>query len=257
MPAKSTPHHLYFKSPSPYELFLPEGNGPFPLVCVTPLLGRLVLLEDLFLERWFAKFFAAQGIAAAVMARPIFEFNPARGLEQLQEYLEQSVNRNRGILSALTEHGKIDRSRIGTLGISFGAIVNSLWANSDPRLKTHVLALGGGNLAEIFVTSRDPLMRSYFKDALQSQGCRPEELKLRLEKIFSTDPLKTAGSLAKEKTLLILAMFDRVIRFQYGMSLRRVMQNPETVFLPFGHYTAILGIPFLRWKILRFFRNNL
>ncbi len=257
MVKEKIPQQIHFEKPFPFDLCLPEGTGPFPLVCITPLLGRLILFEDLCLERWFARFFAQHGLAAAVMARPIFEFNPAHGLEQLQKYLEQSVERNREILNFLMLHKQIEPEKIGSLGISFGAVVNSLWAGSDPRLKAHVLALGGGNLADIFVTSRDPLMRSYLAAALRNQHCGPEELKTRLEKIFLSDPLKIAAALPKEKILMVLALFDRVIRFPCGKAFRRALGNPETVFLPLGHYTAILSAPFLRWKMLRFFEGKL
>lgn len=248
---------ILFDKPYPFDLYLPEERGPFPLVCITPLLGRLILFEDLCLERWFARFFAKHGMAAAVMARPIFEFDPGHGLEQLREHLEQSVDRNREILNVVTAQETINPQRIGSLGISFGAVVNALWAGRDPRLKAHVLALGGDRLADIFVTSRDPLMRSYFEAALRNQRCGVNELKSRLEKIFSADSLTITGVLPREKILMVLALFDRVIRFQYGWSLRQALGNPETVFLPFGHYTAILSAPFLRWKMLRFFKEKL
>lgn len=243
--------------PLPFDLYLPEGDGPFPLICVTPLLGRLILFEDLFFERWLARFFAKKGFAAAVMPRPIFEFAPGRGLEQLQKYLDDSVARNRAVLSRLAENKAIDTQNMGTLGISFGAVVNTLWASSDPRLKAHVLALGGGRLADIFVTSGDPLMRSYLKAALKSERCSPEELRARLERIFTSDPLKSAEFLSGENTLLILALFDRVIRFRNGLSLRRALRNPRTFFLPLGHYTSILSAPLLRWEMLRFFKEKL
>lgn len=248
--------HIHEVNPLPFDLYLPAGNGPFPLVCITPLLGRLVLFEDLYLERWLARFFAKKGLAAAVMARPIFEFTPARGLSQLQEYLDESVARNRSILNRLVENEAVDAQHIGTLGISFGAVVNTLWASSDPRLKAHVLALGGGHLADIFVTSRDPLMRSYLDAALKSERCSPGELRARLGQIFTSDPLRSAEFLSGENILLVLALFDRVIRFRNGLSLRRALRNPRTLFLPLGHYTSILSAPLLRWEMLRFFREK-
>ena len=249
--------HIHDANPLPFDLYLPAGNGAFPLICITPLLGRLVLFEDLCLERCLARFFAKEGLAAAVMARPIFEFNPGRGLGQLQEYLDESVARNRSILNRLAENEAIDAQNIGTLGISFGAVVNTLWASSDPRLKAHILALGGGHLADIFVTSKDPLMRSYLKAALESERCSAGELRTRLERIFTSDPLKSAAGLSGKDILLVLALFDRVIRFRNGLSLRRTLRNPRTFFLPLGHYTSILGAPLLRWEMLRFFREKL
>ena len=69
MPLKKLEH------PHAYEIYLPEAPGPFPLICITPLLGRLRLLEDLYFEKKFARYFAKHGFAAAVLGRPIFEYN--------------------------------------------------------------------------------------------------------------------------------------------------------------------------------------
>ena len=243
------------------ETFLPrDGRPPYPLICITPLLGRLFFLEDLFLERRIARFFSKNGFAAAVIDRPIFEFDPRRGLEQIQEYLEESVRRNKSSLDSLLQRKEIDPTRIGTYGISFGAIVNSLWAAADPRLKAHVFALGGGNLPEIILTSRDPLMKSFrnaMVEAAHEAAPAAEELKNEMRKIFRVDPLDAARSISRENVQLHLAIFDRVIRFRYGLSFREALGKPETIFIPLGHYSSLLAIPFLTPGVLSFFRKKL
>lgn len=247
-----------YETPHSFDLYLPRPQtmpkGKPPLICITPLLGRIFFLEDLAVERWFAGYFTRHGLAVALIHRPIFEFAPARGLEQIQDYLTQSISRAAKILDALENHPELDTQKIGTFGISFGAIVNLLWAASDPRLKAHVFALGGGNLPEIFIRSRDPLMRSYQRAALEATGGSVETLKLHLQKVFTRDPLEACASLPKENILLVLALFDRVIPIRYGLALRQKLGNPETIFLPLGHYSSILAAPILRGKILRFFQ---
>ena len=246
-----------FQEPALFELYLPEGPGPHPLLCLTPLLGRLAFLDDLFLERHFGRFFAAHGFAAALIDRPIFEFNPVRGLEQIRDYLDESVLRNRRALDTLISRQDIDARRVGTYGISFGAVVNSLWAASDSRLKAHVFALGGGNLPEIVLTSRDPLMRSYLRAILKSTGLGKEDLKEVLKRTFHRDPLEAARSIPKENVCLHLAIFDRVIPIRVGLAFRAALGKPQTCYIPLGHYSAILAVPFLKWQVLRFFREKL
>lgn len=248
---------IAFQKPSPFELYLPEGSGPFPLICLTPILGRLLFLEDLFMERRFARFFASQGFAAALIERPIFEFNPARGLEQIQRYLEESVLRNEKVLDDLLARKDIDPEKIGSFGISFGAVLNSLWAAADSRLKAHVLALAGGNIPEILITSRDPLMRGYLKSIIKSVGMEGEELKAAFEKAIRLDPLKAVPSIPRENVFMILALFDRVIPFRYGQLLRQALGEPETLFLPLGHYTSLITVPLTQWKALEFFKKRL
>ncbi len=251
-----------FTVPSPCELYLPAGEGPFPLICHTPILGRLLFLPDLFFERRFARFFASHGFATALIERPFFEFNPSDGLEQIQNYLDESVERSQKVLDHLCREREVDPERIGSFGISFGGVVNTLWAASDPRFRAHVFTLVGGNLPEILVTSRDPLVRSYMKpiiEAITKGGGNhsEEELKISLRKAFRVDPLDVAHLIPREKVLLLLGLFDRVIRPEYGRALREKMGNPETLFLPLGHYTTLLAEPILRWKVLEFFKRRL
>jgi len=246
-----------FLDPSPLELYSPEGKGPFPLVCLTPILGRLGFLEDLFMERLFARFFASHGLATAVIERPIFEFHPGRGLEQIQDYLDESVTRSVKALDFLLTQEEIRQDAVVSFGISFGSVVNVLWAARDRRLKAHVFALVGGNIPEIIVSSRDPLMRAYYKDLVKGTGLKGPELKSALAKVIHSDPLQAAQALSREKVMMLLGIFDHVIPFCYGLALRRSLGNPETIFLPLGHYGALLAAPFLKWKALAFFQKRL
>lgn len=241
-----------------YELRLPAGQGPFPLICLTPILGRLAFLEDLFFERQLAKFFRHQGFATALIGRPIFEFNPQQGLEQIQAYLEDSVRRNQKALDQLLERREIHRGAVGSFGISFGAVINCLWAGQDPRLKVHVFGLAGGNIPEIILTSRDPLMRDYLKAMINRRGtAHRNDLRADLKKAIHLDPLNVASSIPRENVFMFLALFDRVVRFRYGLALWRALGQPQTVFLPLGHYATLLATPFLDWMALQFFRKKL
>ena len=245
-----------FLKPFPFELSLPEGSGPFPVICITPILGRIGFLEDLYFERRFAHFFAAHGLAAALIERPFFEFNPSLGLEQVQAYLDDSVMRSQRILDWLADQYELRSDCMGSFGMSFGGIVNFLWAAKDRRLKANVFALIGGNIPEIMVTSRDPLMKGYLNTILKGTGLKKDELQPALEKICTSDPLRYAELISKERTLLILGIFDHVIHFRYGLALWRAIGKPETVFLPLGHYASLLTVPILQWKVLEFFKKK-
>lgn len=244
-----------FLKPYPFELYLPEGPPPFPLICLTPILGRLAFLEDLFFERRFARFFSSHGLAVALIDRPIFEFDRNRNIEQIQEYLQGSVIRNQAVLDYLLQKKEIRPDRIGSFGISFGAVVNCLWAAQDTRLKAHVFALAGGNLPEIFLSSRDPLMRSYLKAV--SEAVPKNQLKDTLQEALKPDPLEVCSKIPQEDILMLLAVFDRVVRLRYGLDLWRALGKPKTLFLPFGHYGALLAVPLIKWNVLSFLRSRL
>ncbi len=237
-------------------LYMPEGTGPFPLICQTPLLGRLGFLEDLFFEKKIALYFAKKGFACAILNRPIFEYDPGRDLTQLSHYIETSIRRNEESLDDLLKNPSIDSNRVGTFGMSFGSIINSLWAARDKRLKAHVFALPGADIAEIFMTSGDPLMRSYREAAIRHSGLADKKLSDKLRSVFKQDPLHFSADIPQDAALIILAVFDRVIKFDLGLKFKRALGNPKTFYLPLGHYTSILTIPFLRYAAVRFFNKK-
>jgi hypothetical protein len=246
-----------FTSPHPFDLFMPDFKGPHPLICMTPILGRLLILEDLFFERRFARFFAKRGFAVALIHRPIFEYRLGKGLSQIQIYLEQSLKRNKEVLDSIIQFPDVDTTRIGSFGVSFGSILNCLWASADCRLKTNVFVLGGGNIPEIFITSRDPLMRSYFKAALKDTKLETNELLYSLKESLKLDPLTSCQVLEPNRTLMVIAKYDRVVRKRFSLDLWNALRRPKTIFLPLGHYGSLLAIPFIRGRILRFFKNKL
>lgn len=244
-------------SPGDPLLYFPQGPGPFPLICQTPLLGRMQFLEDLFFEKKIARYFSRKGFACAILNRPIFEYNPDLDLNQFSAYLETSIERNQTALTRLLTDPRIDAHQIGTFGMSFGAIVNSLWAARDSRLKAHVFALPGADLAEIFTTSRDPLMMSYLHAALAHTKLSAIELARKLRPVFKLDPLHLSGQVDPGNSLVLLSIFDRVIRFSCGLRFKKALGNPQTFYLPLGHYTAILAFPFLRNLAANFFKTKL
>lgn len=246
----------HYSLPSPHEIYQPAGEGPFPAVCLTPLLGRFVLLEDLFFERIFARYFAAHGILTILMDRPIFTYDPAYPLEQLHQYLETSLERNRRILEFQKQESPLDLSRLGTFGMSFGAILNSLWAAREPAFSAHIFALPGGDLPAIFTESGDPLMRSHFTAARRHTGLSAQALREKLRTVFKLDPMSCCGNLDSRSILMVLALFDRVVPFRLGRALQKVMGNPETIYLFSGHYGGVVTIPWLRATAVRFFRHR-
>ena len=57
--------------------------------------------------------------------------------------------------------------------------------------------------------------------------------------------------------LLFLAQFDRTIGRANSIRLRRALGHPTTVFLPTGHYTSYLLLPYIQYESVRFFKKRL
>jgi hypothetical protein len=244
-----------FSDPYPFEIFSPSGSGPRPVIFQTPILGRFSLFEDLFFERRWARFFAEQGIDCVLIYRPIFEFDNRYGLDQIHDYLERSLKRNQAVLDHVFQEKLADPRQAGSYGISFGSMVNCIWASQEKRLGVNVFALAGGDFPEIFMESRDPLMASYREAALACSGNNPKLLRRDLQDLFLLDPLRKAPE-DPDTTLLVLARFDRVVPYRCGLALREKLGNPRTITLPLGHYLSMFASPGLKWKVVRFFKEK-
>lgn len=247
--------HKVFLEPYRFEIFTPQIEGPKPVIFQTPILGQLAFFEDLFWERRWTRFFAEQGFISVLIDRPIFEFHPDRGLEQIQEYLENSLKRNQAVLERVFHDKLGDPNHAGSYGISMGSIINCLWACQEKKLRVNAFSLPGANLPEIFMESRDSLMVDYRNAALACCGNDSEQLKENLKKLFTKDPL-TLCTPAPDTTLLVLARKDCVVPFKNGMMLREKLGNPKTIYLPFGHYLSMFTTINLKWKVVRFFKEK-
>ncbi len=241
----------------PRTLFLPEKRrGPHPVVIILPILGRLAFLPDFWIEKRMARYLASKGIAGAVLERDFFRFRPGGGVEQVNDYLEATAVSAIQLLDELLQRPDLDSSRIGTLGLSFGGMINVLLAARDPRIRAAVIALAAGNIPDLLEVSQDPLVKQYYALLRQGTGLSPDVLHRRLESTLTHDPIHAAGKIDSEKILMIIARRDRVVPFRYADALRKKMGNPETLYLPCGHYLAMLLFPWLRVKALRFFQHR-
>ena len=83
------------------------------------------------------------------------------------------------------------------------------------------------------------------------------QLEKKLKQIIKMEPLSFANSLDAAKTMMILARFDAVVPYKNGIALYKKIGKPECIFLPTGHYTAIVYVPYIRYQSLKFFRKTL
>ena len=82
------------------------------------------------------------------------------------------------------------------------------------------------------------------------------ELYQQWQAIIQTDPLRLAPHVDPDRVLMVIALFDHSVASADQLSLWRALGKPETMFVPLGHYTSILVLPFQRAVILRFFEDQ-
>lgn len=235
---------LHYRPPATFD-------GPRPLVLISPILGNRTLLVGPF-----AQAFSRAGLHAAIVQRKDLAFDPEISVARAEDEVRLLVMRSRQALDWLLTQDAVDASRVGTFGISAGAVVSSMVAGADPRTSAHVWLLGGGPLSDVMVHTAEAEYRNYTSAALRASGLRLSQIRDDLRASIRTDPLRLASRVAREDVLLVLARFDRSVPYRYGLALWRALGKPERIICPFGHYTSLVLLPWLREQAFRFFQQR-
>jgi len=208
------------------------------LVFVFPVLGG-----DHILEGYFAKYLADHGFDAAIVHRDR-DFKRPELFAGLEDIFRYNVIRDRIIIDFFErEYGK---KQFGGFGLSRGAMNAAVTAGADARLKYNVLILGGSHLVEVFRNSDVHGIKRYRDRVLEENKITAEQFYTSLENGILTDPKNLARYLDARSTMMVLSVFDNAVPFEYGMSLRKEIGKPKTIFLLAGHYTALLYTQFLK-----------
>jgi dienelactone hydrolase len=232
--------------------FAPKTKSPRPLILIAPILrNNAMFVED------FARLFAANGYHAVIVWRPQLPYDPDGPLTQVEEFLHTAIIRNRQALDWLLAQPGVDATRVATFGISYGAIINAALAGVEPRAQCHILVLAGAPLADVMMNSLEEHIRSFWTRLRVNKGLTDQQLHDALRATIRSDPAMLAPYVRPADVMMIIARFDRFVPTGTSLRLREAFGNPETVIVPLGHYTTVLDMPFLRFRVMLFFREKL
>ncbi len=226
-------------------------KGRHPVILLLPILkGKDKIIES------FARFFAKNGYATIIVQRQK-SFKSMKTFDDVNIILHQAIINHKVVLDWLETRHEIDKELIGALGISMGGIKAALISAVDKRIKAGVFILAAGDIPYILMhTSENGLVRKR-KAHLEKYDMSPAQLYEKMKSEITFDPLIYAPFINSEKTLMVLALFDTITPISKGKELRKRIGNPETIFLPTGHFTAILFKPYVMKKSLIFFNSKL
>ncbi len=234
-----------------FDYFRPNLPGPRPLVVVSPILGGNTLFAD-----DFCKYFASHGFCAVLVHRKRASVRPEEGLQKVEDDLRKSVLRIRQALDWAVQQPEVDTNKVASFGISYGAIVNTMAAGAEPRIRYHIFALGGGDLPKIILNTTEPLIRGQVASVSRDNGWTRDQLRDELERTLKSDPLNSAPLLQRENVLMVVAQFDNIVGTQYENLLWDRLGRPERIVVPLGHTTTVLALPFVKGEALRFLRQR-
>lgn len=230
---------------------IPEGERR-PLILISPILGGNMVVDR------FAAYYAGRGYIAAIVHRkkPYLSDKPS-DLSGIEDYMRTSVLRLRQALDWAIEQPEVDPERVGAFGISYGAILHTVLAAVEPRIKYHVLAMPAGGLAEIIMKVPEKPIRKLVRQAREDFGWTDEMIYSELKQHIQTDPLYFAPYVEREKVEVYVALFDRVVGAGNSWRLWRELGKPSLKVLPFGHYGGVLVFPYLQAQSYGAFKKHL
>ena len=242
-PTESTVELEWFESTAP---------GRRPAILFNPILGG-----DYPIERGLCRTLASHGFHVALVHRKTLKIGPDQDVVHLERLLRQGVLRIRQAVDWMSAQERVDPNRLGSFGISMGGIATVMAAAAEPRLRCHMVALAGGSLTDVLISSRDPLLAKPRARYLAHRHMDLKTLEAQLRQTIKTDPILLAPYVDPQRLFLVIALADHTIGRANALRLRRALGDPPTVFLPLGHYTAYFSLPYLNYASLRFFSRTL
>ena len=235
-----------------FEWFESKQPGQRPAILFNPILGG-----DYPLEHGICRYFAARGWHVALVHRKTLKVSPEHPIERLELMLRQAVVRMRQVVDWMEGEGRVDPERLGGFGISMGGMAGVIAAAVEPRLKAHVVVLAGGPIATILATSRDPLLAKPRRRYLEHNQMDLATFEGRVRDTVKTDPVALAPYVDPSRMFMVIALADHTIGRTNAIRLWEAVGRPEATFIPLGHYTSYLSLPYLKRASLRFFRKTL
>ncbi len=136
-----------------------------------------------------------------------------------------------------------EKGKLGIVGFSLGGIVGSTIAGRVES-SAHVFMLTGGDIPKIFETSEEGILRRLRK-------------KIDLDTLTAPDPIDFAPYIDPTSVYLIIAEKDTTVPTRQSELFRKALHQPETSYLPCGHYQSMLYFPFLKKQSGKFLEEKL
>lgn len=221
-----------------------KGLLDAPAVLVLPVMAA----PNVWIETRFTERFARDGFAVMWLEMPTqFRRRPHPSMPSGQVFLgrttaslarnyRQSLGDARRALDVLCARPEADPERVALFGISLGAIVGSMAYSLDARPRFAMFLLGGADFPGLLLGSA---MTGPFA---RKMGLTIEEVRLAWPGL---DPGERREANAGKPALLVNASWDRVVPKTNALALRAAFPASRQVWVPGGHYSAIVHLLWL------------
>ncbi|MBI3610228.1 MAG: dienelactone hydrolase family protein [Nitrospirae bacterium] len=240
-------------------LYLPEEGINVKSVPRRPAVIILPITQGDHYTKEMARFLAQYGIISLRFqshGHLLTAKNSEDALTEFEALLKEDVMDVLEGIDWLGAQPSVENERIGIVGISMGAVIGSVVTGVDSRIRAGVFILGGGDLAGILFSSKEPSIVSIRKRIEEEEDLtRKDLLAETARRLRNVDPLTYAARLDPGRILMINAYFDQVIKRRYGKALWEAAGEPPMVMLPTGHYSAATFFDYAQRRMLAHFEK--
>jgi cephalosporin-C deacetylase-like acetyl esterase len=257
------------------EYYAPKNKGKAPLVIIVHGMGDQSMIPCKMMARSLLK----QGIASFLPYLTIHSKRLPRALRANYPFLTPdewfqtyrvSVVDIRQIIDWASSKEEVDSERIAVTGISFGGFVSAIAMGIEPRIKSGVFIVTGGNSNKMSWLSASSQYRKRYPRSLAEHSAVQENFRLYLRAVaergfenintddnsFLTDPLTFAGTLRKKPVLMINALYDKYIPKEAATELWEACGRQPIKWVSSGHVTLWLRYPSIKKAVEEFLMKS-
>ncbi len=241
------------------DFYEPKGKEKYPAVIfLSHIAGGVPQIEG-----DFCRDLASNGIAVLLVqtayqkdykfSREWLDANIKQcGSDAIVQLFRQIVIEARRGIDWLEAQPKVEKDKIGIMGLSLGGIMVPIVTGVDQRPCSMAIILGGGNMGKIVWNS---FTTKTFKKCLEEEGIASEQ---ELEKrLWIIDPLAFADRCKGKPVLMVNAYFDTAIPRESTDQLWQALNKPEIIWIPSGHFTSLFTMGYAKIKTFQFFYAEL
>ena len=225
-------------------LHLPVADRPVPAaVVIHPL-----QMGGSALEGRICRALNRRGIAALLMELPYHMSRKRPGTSAQEGFMNEDFQQNTaaieqaladvsGCVDWLCRQPQVNKSQIGVVGISLGAILGLSASQHEPRFAAAVSILGSGDLPNLFAKG---FMTAPRYQKMKKRGVTKQSMKNWLGDL---DPLYAAGKNPGCKVYMIAARHDPIVPAACVKRTWKAFGEPQISWLNnSGHHSAFLAM---------------
>jgi dienelactone hydrolase len=214
-----------------------KEKGPRPLMIIIPPIVDITPLDKAmahaFMEKGYNVFILKYNEKINDYERPLKDFNRA---------LVSIITSARLLIDFAETKDEIDHTKIGTYGMSLGALLLSVYVGVEDRVDAAVVIVGGGHIPQIMATSQQAIAADFREARMEAEGISTnEEFQKKLEGIIKFDPMTFAHRRDRKDIYMVIGDNDSAVATKNQWMLWRAFGKPEHISYEAEHFMSILN----------------